>query len=187
MGVEITFRRALFGGFNRGDVMKYINTVAVANNDQQKVVSALTDAKVQIETLKAQLDATKTELEAKTKELDYAKQEFDALKKATEETIALAMKEETPPAEEKNDSVVDKTADQLMLESMAYADKYIESANLVASNIRKDTLERAKEADSRVAAMLEKAALFSKETENFEETLGYFKSQLEGVIKGFTE
>lgn len=163
MGAEVTFRKSVFGGFNRSDVLKYINDAAVANKDRQTIEGQLTDAKVQIETLKAQLDEKNKELEA--------------LKKAS------AAQEEKSQKE----SVADKTADELMRESMAYADKYIESANLVASNIRKDTLERAKEADARVAAMLEKASVFTKETEGFEETLSFFKTQLEGVIKEFSE
>ena len=79
----------------------------------------------------------------------------------------------------------DNTADKLMRESMAYAERYVESANLMAGNIRKETVAKIKDADTKVDEMLTKAAAFSKECETLEEMLNSFKTQLAEIKKNF--
>lgn len=170
MDGEITFRRAAVGGFNRSDVLNYINSVAADNADLQKVNEALNAANAEINRLNA-------ELENKNSEIAQLKKQIENM-----ESSSVQSAENDSKSFEYN-----QTADKLMRESMAYADRYVESANLVADNIRKDTLERVKDADSRVKSMLEKAIVFSQETESFESMLKLFKTQLDEIQKSFNE
>lgn len=216
MNGEVTFRRAVVGGFNRNDVMEYISNLSSVNNEQKKLRTALRESEATVEKLKAELDVKeknlaeaaqgtdgeqqklstalkeseatveklKAELEAKNDDLAKAAQEIAALKVAAAEAEQLKLKLQQY---ESKTAGYDDTADKLMRESMAYADRYVESANLMASNIRKETLVKVKDADSRVKEMLEKAAVFSKECEDFGNVLNFFKSQLEEIKKTFEE
>ena len=169
MDGEITFRRAAVGGFNRSDVLNYINNVAADNADLQKANEALDAANAEINRLNS-------ELENKNSEIAQLKQQIAVMESSTQ-----------APELDAKSFEYNQTADKLMRESMAYADRYVESANLVAENIRKDTLERVKDADLRVKSMLERAMVFSQETESFESMLKFFKAQLDEIQKGFNE
>ncbi len=215
MNGEITFRKAAFGGFNREDVMEYISSVATTNNEQQKLRVALREAEARIETLEAELEAKdndlvqaqdnseeqaklndalkesestveklRAELDAKNSQLAQAEAEIISLRAKLGESDELKQKLQQY---ENKASDFDNTADKLMRESMAYAERYVESANLMASNIRKETLTKVKDADTKVDEMLTKAAAFSKECENLEAMLSSFKTQLAEIQKNFAE
>lgn len=213
MNGEITFRKAAFGGFNREDVMEYISSVATTNNEQQKLRVALRDAEAKIEKLEAELEAKdsdlaqaqdtseeqeklsealkesestveklKAELESKNSQLAQAEAEIISLRAKLGESAELKQKLQQY---ENKASDFDNTADKLMRESMAYAERYVESANLMAGNIRKETVAKIKDADTKVDEMLTKAAAFSKECETLEEMLNSFKTQLAEIKKNF--
>ncbi|MBQ8783214.1 MAG: hypothetical protein IJZ57_05535 [Clostridia bacterium] len=215
MNGEVTFRRAVVGGFNRDDVMEYISGMATVNGEQQKLRIALRESEAKIKELEAELEAKnndlaqvtdtsdeqeklnealkeseatveklKAELESKNEQLAQAEKEIEALRGRLGESDEL--KQKLQQYESKTASF-DDTADKLMRESMAYADRYVASANLMAGNIRKETLTKVKDADARVNEMLAKAAVFSKECESFENTLNFFKTQLEEIQKTFAE
>ncbi len=206
MNGEITFRRAVVGGFNREDVMNYISTVATSNSEQQKLRVNLRETQATVEKLQAELDAKNNEIvqseqddgekeelraalsesqavvESLQAELDAKNQEIESLKAASAEVDELKAKLQQY---ESKTTEFDETAEKLMRESMAYADRYVESANLMAGNVRKETLVKVKDANSKVDIMLEKAAAFCKETEEFEEILNFFKTQLKDIEKTF--
>lgn len=215
MNGEVTFRRAVVGGFNRDDVMEYISGMATVNGEQQKLRVALRESEAKVTKLEAELEAKnkdlaqvadtndeqeklsealkeseetverlKAELEMKNEQLAQAEKEIEALRGRLGESDELKQKLQQY---ESKAAGFDDTADKLMRESMAYADRYVESANLMAGNIRKETLAKVKDADARVDEMLAKATVFSKECENFENMLNFFKTQLEEIQKTFAE
>ncbi len=172
MDGEVTFRRAAVGGFNRSDVLNYINGISVDNAKLLKANEDLNAANIEISRLRA-------EIEMKNNEIAGIKQQM-----AMMEAVAA---QPTEVANVISGNECNQTAEKLMRESMAYADRYIESANLVALNIRKDTLEKLKDADLRVKSMLERAMVFSQETESFESMLKFFKAQLDEIRKELSE
>lgn len=214
MNGEVTFRKAVVGGFNRDDVMEYISGMATVNSEQQKLRVALRESEARIKELEAELEAKnkdlsavaqdnndeyekiaealksseetieklKTDLEAKNILLARAEQEIENLKGNLGEADEL--KEKLQQYESKT-AGFDDTADKLMRESMAYADRYVESANLMAGNIRKETLTKVNDADARVAEMIAKATFFSKECAEFESVLNFFKTHLEEIRESF--
>ncbi len=188
MEKEITFRRAAVGGFNRSDVVNYINSLAIENMELRKSKDVLDNAKAEINRLKSELDAKNAEI------AQLQQQITDMQIKKIEQSIQQVQPKEEVKAEIPEAKVVDpklaeynETADKLMRESMAYADRYVASANMVADNIRKETIERVKDADLRVRSMLERAMVFSQESESFETMLKFFKAQLDEIKKGFEE
>lgn len=213
---EVTFRRAVVGGFNREDVMEYISTMATANNEQQKLRIALRESEAKIEKLEADLEAKDNDLAQAAQSTNGEQEKLNEALKESEATIAelraqlaeknskLAqaeaeietlrnqlgesdeMKQKLEQYESRS-SDLDNTADKLMRESMAYAERYVESANLMAGNIRKETLTKVKDADAKVDEMLAKAAEFSKECEKFEDMLNFFKAQLGEIQNTFTK
>lgn len=215
MNGEVTFRKAAFGGFNREDVMEYISSVATTNNEQQKLRVALRDAEAKIEKLEAELEARdndlaqaqdnseeqekltealkeseatveklRAELDVKNSQLTQAEAEIISLRAKLGESAELKQKLQQY---ETKSSDFDNTADKLMRESMAYAERYVESANLMAGSIRKETCIKVKEADAKVDEMLTKAVAFSKECENLEAMLNAFKAHLAEIQKNFAE
>lgn len=196
MNGDITFRKAVVGGFNREDVMNYISSMATTNNEQQKLRIALRESQATVEKLQAELEAKddidvaaqvdngeieklnealaeselkiaelKTEIEAKDNELETLRNRLQQFESKTTE--------------------FDDTAEKLMRDSMVYADRYVESANLMAGNVRKETLAKVKTADAKVIEMIEKATVFCKEADDFKAMLDYFKSQLKDIEKTF--
>ncbi|MBQ8228642.1 MAG: hypothetical protein IJZ88_06475 [Clostridia bacterium] len=207
MNGEVTFRRAVVGGFNRDDVMSYISEMASDNNEYQKLRVSLRETEATVEKLRAELDAKNKELEAAkqntdgeqesyrvalkeaeakveklTAELEAKNQEIAELKGSSGELDEL--KQKLQQYESKN-SEFDETAEKLMRDSMTYADRYVESANLMAGKVRRETLTKVRDADSKIEAMLEKAEIFSKETEDFESMLKFFRAQLSDIEKTF--
>ncbi len=169
MNGEVTFRKAL-GGFNRNDVLDYINSVAVDNSQLQKANKSLDAADEEIKRLRS-------EIESKNKTISGLKQRIAQLENADVQ----------PEKAEEVMEINNQAAEKLMQESMAYADRYIESANLVAQNIRKDIIDKLKDTDLRVNSMLERALVFSQETESFESMLKFFKAQISEIKKSLDE
>lgn len=191
MNKEVTFRRAAVGGFNRNDVMDYINNITIQHVEQQNAKESLSRANEEISKLKSELDAKNVEIESLRQQVAEIEQSYEAMKLMFEQQQeAQAAKEPEPviaPIVDAKTVEFNGTADKLMRESMAYADRYVESANLVAENIRKETIEKVKEADIRVKSMLERAMVFTQETESFETMLKFFKAQLDEIKKNFEE
>ncbi len=200
MDGEVTFRRAVIGGFNRDDVLQYISSIASSNSEYQKLRVALKESEAKVDKLQAELDSInreaaneqtdcsaaleeseatiaqlRAEIEAKNQEIEMLKgnsSELDELKQRLEEY-------------ESKTSEFDGTAEKLMRESMTYADRYVESANLMAANVRKETLAKVVDADERVREMVLKADVFSNQCKDFESMLSYFKTQLDEIRRTF--
>lgn len=189
MNGEVTFRRAVIGGFNREDVMNYISSVATSNNEQQKLRVSLREAQATIEKLQTELEAKNDDLTTVV-QADSEKEEL-RVSLAKSEEAAAALQAEVDELKlklqkyESKTSEMDETAEKLMRDSMTYADRYVESANLMAANVRKETLAKVKDADAKVEIMMEKAEAFCKETAEFESLIKFFRSQLKDVEKTF--
>ena len=72
-----------------------------------------------------------------------------------------------------------------MRESMAYAERYIESAGLMAMNIKQETSKLVSDADERVGEMLNQADTLSQRADEFKNTLTALKSEFEDILKNF--
>ncbi len=187
MSEEILFRRAGFGGFNRDDVMQYISKLSAANGEKEKVEKELLKVKAElsvyrnsaeeIQRLKAENAALKAELDAKNSSLVSMKLELEGRK--------------TQAADDRNDSADDASeqaavsAERLMQDSMAYAERYIQSAELVAGNIRKDTLEKLNKAGSQLVQMRDTAAQLSLCSEKINLVLEKLSNDVNEAARGF--
>ena len=166
MDGEIYFRKSAFGGFNRDDVMCYISELKLKCEAQKE----------QCEENAAELEDEVNKLKA---ELEEKEQELILLRK----TVTRLEKVEDPDEQSENPGNAEnkkheKAADKLMRESMAYAERYIESAGLMAMNIKQETSKLVSDADERVGEMLNQA-------DTFKNTLTALKSEFEDILKNF--
>lgn len=173
MDGEIYFRKAAFGGFNRDDVMCYISELKLkceAQNEQYKEEAAELDEKVK---------KLKSELEEKEQELILLRKKVTKLENVEEPD------NQAETVDSSADKKHEKTADRLMRESMAYAERYIESAGLMAKNIKQETSKLVSDADERVGEMLNQAGTLSKRADEFKTTLSALKTEFEDILKSF--
>ena len=167
MDGEILFRKSLFGGFNREDVMKYISQNSVDKSSLESAQKKLESAEKELEQKNAEAES----LKAKIAELEELVSE-----KQNEEEQAKALR----PG-------FDTTADKLMRESMSYAQQYVESAELMARNIRENIILKASDADLKVSGMLDSVEDLIIKSEDFETALKDFKADFEAIKKSFEE
>lgn len=173
MDGEIYFRKSAFGGFNRDDVMCYISELKLKCESQKE------QCEENVAELDEEVKRLKTELEEKEQELISLRKKVTRLEKV-----------ETPDEQNGNsDNAVnkknEKTADKLMRESMAYAERYIESAGLMAKNIKQETSKLVSDADERVGEMLDQVGTLSQRADEFKDTLTALKSEFEDILKNF--
>lgn len=86
-----SFRRRVFGGFDRNDVINYIETIAVQRNEYQARTKELTqeanELRVRLDDLTVQLNNRDTMLADNAKKLDSAKKELDDVWKELREAL----------------------------------------------------------------------------------------------------
>ena len=165
MDGEVFFRKSAFGGFNREDVMKYISQNSV---DQ------------------AELKATKQSLEAVEKQLELKNAEVIELKSKISRLEDKILENQRKEAQSLK-AGFDTTADKLMRDSMAYAQQYVDSAELMAKNIREDIVEKVSHADVKVTEMLDSVNALMAKAQEFDASLKDLKSDFEAIQQSFEE
>lgn len=126
MKKEIVLKKAIFGGFDRNEVINCIATL------QEEALNNKSDP----EELKA-LQATVDELQAQIAEKDAEIERLSAEIQAAESSMRVS-----------------KTSAQLMRESVEYADCYVESARAIADEITEKTGASVDEAKEKVNSLL---------------------------------
>ena len=173
MDGEVFFRRAAFGGFNRDDVLRYVSSVSSDSNALKQAQEAAKKSADEAKALKA-------ELNLKNGEISSLKEKIELLEDQLKESADLRKKADE--LESKN-SETEATADKLMRESIAYAERYVESASVMARSIRSDTVQKIKDADLKVSAMLEKIDGLADNAEAFEKLLSSFKADFKEITQ----
>ena len=74
-----------------------------------------------------------------------------------------------------------------MRDSMAYAQQYVDSAELMAKNIREDIVEKVSHADVKVTEMLDSVNALMAKAQEFDASLKDFKSDFEAIQQSFEE
>lgn len=173
MDGETYFRKATFGGFNREDVMCYISSLKLECESQKELCKENSDA------LEQEVKKLKSELEEKEQELILLRKKVTKLEK-------VEVSEQQLDADSDSDSKKnEKTADKLMRESMAYAERYIESAGLMAKNIKQETSKLVSDADERVGEMLTQVGTLSQQADEFKNNLTAIKKEFADILKNF--
>lgn len=171
MDGEVFFRRAAIGGFNRDDVLNYISSVTSDSNELKTARESAKKSADEAAALKAELDLKNSEinsLKEKIKSLESELAKSDDLRRKADELESKNFEAKT-------------TADNLMHESIAYAERYVESASLMARNIRSDTVQKIKDADLKVSEMLKKIDGLADNAEAFENLLLMFKAEFHEI------
>lgn len=202
MSEEILFRRAKFGGFNREDVLQYIGTLSAEKGEKEKIEKELSKVKSELSTLKnsssskndelndikAELEKLREEISAKNSRISALESEIDsknsrilAMQLELESRKAAVVKEKKEP--EKSEPAL--SAERLMQDSMAYSERYIKSAELVAGNIKKDTLEKLNTASGQLSKMRETAAQLNADSEKLSIILDKLSGDVAEASKSF--
>ncbi|MBR3836455.1 MAG: hypothetical protein IKJ69_06710 [Clostridia bacterium] len=126
MEKEIVLKKAIIGGFDRNEV---INCIAKL---QEEALSAKGEAE-ELRSLQSRI----TELEALIAERDAEIERLSAQIKEAEGSLRVS-----------------KTSAQLMRESVEYADRYVESAKVIADNISEKTNASVDDAKEKVSSLL---------------------------------
>ncbi len=172
---------------------------------------AINQLKTELETIKTELEAKKTklaalesEIEVKNNRLMSMQLELEAMRTAAEEKKAEEKKAEEKKAEEQKAEEIKKeepkaepvderkeesslSAERLMQESMAYAERYIQSAGLVANNIKRDTLNRLIVAGNQLNQMRDTASQLAESSEKFTLYLEKLSNDVSEASKGFEQ
>ena len=167
MNGEVLFRKAAFGGFRREDVMVYIEQLMAEKNKLESAQNKLVSVEQELEQKNAEI----TKLNSKIAEL--------------EKTIAENHQKETKANALK--AGFDTTADKLMRDSMTYAQQYVDSAELMAKNIREDIISKVAYADSKVSEMLQSVDDLIAKTNEFDAALNDFKLDFDAIQQSFEE
>lgn len=149
MEKEVIFKKAVFGGF---DCVQVINCISAL---QEKALSAEKDA----EELK-NLQETLSELENMLKEKD---DEIDNLSASI--------------AEAESKFRVSRASAQLMKDSVDYADRYVESAKILAQDITEKTSLKVREAREKIDSILSDINRLSDDIHTLYADLGSLKSE----------
>ena len=126
MAEEIILKKAVVGGFDRVQVMNCIASL------QEEAQNAKSDAE-ELKTLQATLQELEKTLEEKDAEIENLSADI---------------------AETESRLRVSKTSAQLMKESVDYADRYVESAKILAQDITEKTSLKVKEAKEKIDSIL---------------------------------
>lgn len=124
---EVILRRAVFGGFDRKQVMEYISYLHTKSNAVKEDLEELESLRV-----------TVAELEAEIVEKDNM---IDKLNIEVQEA--------------ENGTRLGRASATLMKESIAYADCYIESAKVLAYDISDRTSERVEDAKGKIEGIMD--------------------------------
>ena len=197
MSGEVLFRRAAFGGFNRSDVMQYISAVSLENGEKEielsKAQSDLSEAKKtidsredkikelkdEIETLKAKLEVKNSRVVNLESELEIKNTRISSLQRELENKKSI-----TGDEKRKDGNV---SAERLIQDSITYAESYIQSAGLVVSSVKKDTLEKINSAAEHIAMMNQTASELVEDSKKFNVILDKLGKDIAEAAKNFEE
>lgn len=185
MSSDFIFRKATFGGFNRDDVISYINTLKLS---ETKITKEKTEAeknieilKTENEELKAKIEILNSQFEEKIAEIqEYHNKEIEKISAEYEEKLKNRI-EENHTAEEKIGSAmmdVRRYADLLLQETCQKIDKMSDEADNAATK----TLARVLDITSGIQTFSDKLNSILKdmidENENICKELTGFKGTL---------
>lgn len=149
MEKEFIFKKAMVGGFDRMQVMNCIASL------QEQAKNAETEAE-ELETLRSTLSELEKVLNDKDTEI---------------ENLSASV------AEAENKFRVSRTSAQLMKESVDYADRYVESAKILAQDITEKTSLKVSEAKEKIDSILTDITKLSGDILNLYADLGTLKSE----------
>lgn len=140
MSSDFVFRKAAFGGFNRDDVIAYINSLKL---NESKLATEKTLAEKNAEVLKKEntelkekIDALTSEYEARISELaESHNQEIESIKMEYEEKLQNGILADRSAEEKIGSAMMDvrRYADLLLQETCQKIDKMSDDADLAAS------------------------------------------------------
>lgn len=196
MSDEILFRRATFGGFKRSDVLQYISDMSTEHSEREielsKAQSELADAKKaldakdekikelkdEIETIRAKMDVKASRVATLESELDLKNTRIMSLQRELENKINVV-------EDKRKESNV--SAERLIQDSISYAESYIQSAGLVVSNVKKETLDKLNNALQHVSSMRETARSLADNSEAFNDILEKLIKDIGEASKNFVD
>lgn len=159
MSSDFVFRKAAFGGFNRDDVISYINEAKIneakletEKNIAEKRAEELTD---EIEALKAKINELTSENDAKINELiENHNSEIESLKVEYEEKLQNCMLADRTAEEKIGTAMIDvrRYADLLLQETCQKIDQMSDDADNAAAK----TLTRVLDVTSGIQAFSDK-------------------------------
>lgn len=123
---EVILKRAIFGGFDRRQVMRYIEYLHSQSGSANERIKELEEFKLKVERLEAEL-------------------------KEKDETIERLSAE---ISEAENDARLGRASAALVKESVAYADSYVESAKVLARDISDKAYSNAEDAKERIDGVM---------------------------------
>ena len=157
MEKEVILKKAIVGGFDRVQVMNCIASL------QEEVQSSKNDAE-ELKTLQATLCELEKVLEEKDAEIEILSANI------TEAESRLR---------------VSKTSAQLMKESVDYADRYVESAKILAQDITEKTSLKVKEAKEKIDSILSEVNGLSDDILKLYGNLSELKSEYEAFDEAY--
>ena len=173
MDGEVFFRRSVIGGFNREDVLRYISKVTVDQAAADKTAEQLKKAEEEIAVLKKKAADDAASIDALEKKLEAAQADLQAANTRLEE--------------QQSKTSYDSTADKLMRDSMTYADRYVESAELMARSIREELSQKVGAADAKVTEMLYELDTLSTQSSALGDALQTLKDDLGDISRSFEQ
>lgn len=140
MSSDFIFRKAAFGGFNRDDVMSYINNLKIsesnlteAKNNAEKNAEEL---RIENQELRAKIETVTAEYEAKLTELNIChNQELESIKMEYEEKLQNGILADRSAEEKVGSAMMDvrRYADLLIQETCQKIDKMSDDADTAAA------------------------------------------------------
>ncbi len=126
MDKEIVLKKAMFGGFDRNEVINCIAKLQAEIHNAQTEVEEMKTLQAKVMQLEAQIAEKNAEIDRLSAEINDAQSNIR----------------------------VSKTSAQLMRESVEYADRYVESAKVIADNIAEKTNSSVDDAKEKVSSLL---------------------------------
>lgn len=123
---EVILKRAIFGGFDRRQVMRYIEYLHFQSGSANERIKELEEIKLKVERLEAEL-----------------KEKDDTIERLSAEI-----------SEVENDARLGRASAALVRESVAYADSYVESAKMLARDISDKAYSSAEDAKGKVDGVM---------------------------------
>ena len=157
MEKEVILKKAIVGGFDRVQVMNCIASL------QEEAKNAKNDAE-ELKTLQATLQELEKVLEEKDIEIENLSADI---------------------AEAENRLRVSKTSAQLMKESVDYADRYVESAKILAQDITEKTSLKVKEAKEKIDSILSEVNGLSDDILKLYGNLAELKSEYDAFDEAY--
>jgi chromosome segregation protein len=154
---EIIIKKTLFGGFNRREVMEYINNLQIEINKTEEEVADFEDVKLKADSLESEIADKNSEIERLNQIISETEREL--------ETKA--------------------SSDSLIKESMSYADKYIESARALAKSITDKTTERVDAAKTEIEDLMRGLGNISQSVAELYRSLTDLKKEYEEICSQY--